>query len=88
MKNDSWFLEVRKEEIEQILMLADKKGIIDISKAFIENDRVRITDGPLKGREGIIIKTDKRKGRAKVKFSINEKLLSIDLGIEIIKKII
>lgn len=88
LRDNAYFQEVRKEEIERILMMVDCRGLIEISKAFVENEKVRITDGPLLGREGIIQRIDKRKGRAKVKFAINENVLLIDLGIEILEKTI
>lgn len=87
LRDNCCFLKVQKTEIEQILLMVDCQGLIEISKALVENDKVRITEGPLLGREGIIKKIDKRKGRAKVKFTINEHLLLIDLGIEIMEKI-
>ena len=87
LRDNSLFLEVRKEEIKQILMMVDSKGLIEISKAFVENERVRIEEGPLLGMEGTIERIDKRKGRAKVRFHLNEKTLLIDLGIEIMKKL-
>jgi len=87
LRENSLFLEVKKEEIKQILKMVNSKGLIEISKAFVENDRVRIEEGPLVGMEGIIERIDKRKGRAKVRFYLNEKSLLIDLGIEIIEKI-
>lgn len=87
LRQDTCFLEVRKEEINQILAMVDAQGVIEISKAFVENDKVIIIEGPLLGMEGTIKKIDKRKGRAKVDFSINENAMLVDLGIEIIKKI-
>lgn len=87
LRDNSRFLEVRKEEIRQILMMVDSSGLIEISKAFVENDRIRITEGPLLGMEGIIKKIDKRKGRAKVRFHLNDNSLLIDLGIEIMEKL-
>lgn len=87
LRDNNYFLEVRREEIKQILMMVDSQGLIEMSKAFVENDRVRITEGPLLGMEGIIKRIDKRKGRAKVNFTLNEKSLLIDLGIEIMEKI-
>ena len=84
---DKYFLEVKEEEISKILLLVDSKGLIELSKAFMANDKVVITEGPLFGMEGMIKKIDKRKGRAKVDFSINENRLLIELGIEIIRKV-
>lgn len=87
LRDDLHFGEVRQEELQHILMMTDSKGVIEMSKALVENDRVAILEGPLLGMEGIIRRIDKRKGRAKVKFSLNDKPLLIDLGIDIIKKI-
>lgn len=87
LRENSLFQEVRKEEIQQILMMVDSRGLIEISKAFVENDRVKIAEGPLLGMEGIIERIDRRKGRAKVRFYLNEKSLLIDLGIQILEKL-
>jgi transcriptional antiterminator NusG len=52
---------------------------------FDENDRICVTSGPLKGLEGMIIKVDKRKNRAKIKMDFANENLLIDLGFELIK---
>lgn len=52
---------------------------------FDENDRICVTEGPLKGLEGYIIKVDKRKKRAKIKMDFANENLLIDLGFELIK---
>jgi len=51
---------------------------------FNENSRIVVIDGPLSGLEGMIIKVDKRKGRAKIKLDIYNDSFSIDLGFEVI----
>lgn len=86
LKNNYNFLEVSIHEINQIINMVDNRGLINISNALVVNDKIHITDGPLLGREGIIKKIDKRKGRAKVEFTINYNSLLIDLGIDIIQK--
>ncbi|GAB6085009.1 KOW motif-containing protein [Alkaliphilus crotonatoxidans] len=67
--------------------MVDHEGLINISQALIIDDRIRIMEGPLLGKEGIIKKLDKRKGRAKVEFTINYNTLLIDLGIDVIQKV-
>ncbi|MBE6347958.1 MAG: antiterminator LoaP [Spirochaetaceae bacterium] len=52
---------------------------------FDENDRICIVEGPLKGLEGLIIKVDKRKKRAKIKMDFANDSILIDLGFELIK---
>jgi len=87
LKDGRDFLEVDMKEMAPILRMTNKEGLIGISQALIENDKIIITEGPLLGREGIIKKIDKRKGRAKVEFLINHNSILIDLGIDIFRKI-
>lgn len=84
LKEDSFFLKVSEEEITPIIKMINNSGVIATSRAIIENGRIRIIEGPLWGREDYIKKVDKRKGRAKVKFVIGERLVLIDVGIEFI----
>jgi transcriptional antiterminator NusG len=53
---------------------------------FDEYSRIVVTDGPLMGLEGKIIKVDKRKGRAKIKLDLYEDSFAIDLAFEMIDK--
>lgn len=87
LREKDYFQEIRLEEIRQILHMTNHKGLIDVSLAYVVNDKISISEGPLLGQEGIIKKIDKRKGRAKVEFIINNNSLLIDLGIDIIQKI-
>ncbi|XBX10005.1 antiterminator LoaP [Enterocloster clostridioformis] len=87
LKDEISFQQVSASEISHILGLADNKGLINISQAIFIEDKIRIMEGPLLNREGIIKKIDKRKGRAKVEFSINQNTILIDLGIDVIQKV-
>jgi transcription termination/antitermination protein NusG len=59
-------------------------SIADRSKVtFDENDRIKVSEGPLKGLEGRIVKVDKRKGRAKVKLDMYDESFLIDLAFEV-----
>lgn len=52
---------------------------------FDENRRIRVLAGPLKGLEGLIVKVDKRKGRAKVKLAMYEDSFEVDFGFEVLE---
>lgn len=54
---------------------------------FNEEDRIVVSEGPLKGLEGRIIKVDKRKGRAKIKLDFYDNSFAIDLAFEIISRV-
>ena len=53
---------------------------------FDEGGRIRIIEGPLMGFEGLIIKVDRRKGRAKVKLDLYEESYHVDFGFSAIEK--
>ncbi|WP_423802963.1 antiterminator LoaP [Paenibacillus dendrobii] len=76
---------IEDEEIALILQLIGKGEVIDYSTLYIENAKVKVSSGPLKGKEGIIKKIDKRKRRARIAlhFMGYEKLL--DVGIELLE---
>ena len=52
---------------------------------FDENSRIRVTQGPLKGMEGSIVKVDKRKKRAKVRLSLYKDSFLVDFGFELLE---
>lgn len=53
---------------------------------FDENDRIVVKEGPLLGFEGNIIKVDRRKKRAKIKFDFASESFTIDLSFEVLEK--
>lgn len=52
---------------------------------FDENSRIRVAEGPLKGMEGLIVKVDRRKRRAKVRLSLYEDSFMVDFGFELME---
>ncbi|WP_432409011.1 antiterminator LoaP [Wukongibacter sp. M2B1] len=85
-KSNDFFTTIHNYEMQPILQLTQQSSIIDYSKGFIENSKICIKSGPLKGLEGLIKRIDKRKCRVKVSldFMGSEKL--VELGIELLKK--
>jgi transcriptional antiterminator NusG len=53
---------------------------------FDENDRIVVTEGPLKGLEGSIIKVDRRKRRAKIQVAFSDNSFVLDLAFDVIVK--
>ena len=73
-------------DLELVLHFIKKVGpIAGISKVYFnENSRIVVTEGPLMGLEGKIVKVDKRKGRAKIKLDLYDDSFAIDLAFEVI----
>jgi transcriptional antiterminator NusG len=49
---------------------------------FDDNNRIKVIKGPLAGLEGMIVKVDRRKRRAKVRLDLNNSPITFDLGFE------
>ncbi len=78
-----------KRDRELFLDLISYGEIIRKSQVvFDENNRIRVMDGPLKQLEGAIIKVDRRKCRAKVRLHLHELYILVDLGFEVMEKIL
>jgi transcriptional antiterminator NusG len=55
--------------------------------SFDENNRIRVISGPLKGLEGLIVKVDRRKRRAKVRLALYADSFNIDFGFDVMEAI-
>jgi transcriptional antiterminator NusG len=53
---------------------------------FDENKRIRVVAGPLKDLEGLIVRVDRRKGRARVRLQMYENSFEVDFGFEALEK--
>lgn len=61
--------------------------VADISKvSFGADERIVVLEGPLKGLEGMIVKVDMRKRRAKVRLDMCENSFLVDMGFEILDR--
>ena len=76
------------KDMQFLSSLFNKNYTASLSTArFDENDKIEIISGPLKGKEGLIIKVNKRKGRAKVVIHAFNKDHFVDLGFQVIAPI-
>lgn len=63
----------------------ENKDIVEISHVFVENQKVLVKDGPLKGFEGKIKKFDLHKRIAIVEMEFFGEIRNVHLGIDIIE---
>lgn len=78
-------ISIDKIEMKTIERLIDIDGIIGYSKGIIKDDKVIITEGPLKDLQGLVKSIDKRKQRAKVIVNFLGEERLVDFGIEILR---
>lgn len=79
-------ISIDKSEMTIIEKLIDIDGIIGYSTGIIKDDKVIITNGPLKHIQGLVKSVDKRKHRAKVKVQFLGEERLIDFGINFLEK--
>jgi transcriptional antiterminator NusG len=86
LKSNQNITPLADRDLEAVLHFIKNVGpVAGISKAYFnEKSRIVVTEGPLMGLEGNIIKVDKRKGRAKIKLDLYDDSFSVDLAFEVI----
>ena len=61
-------------------------GLISLSKAYREGDRVKVISGPLKDLEGSILRVDKRNQNGQVALMFQNRLVKTWLGFEFVER--
>ena len=77
---------LEEEEIHFLQSFGKEDNIVTMSKGLIEGNQIYITQGPLKGKEGLIVKIDRHKRLAYLQLSMFHKELIAKVGLEIISK--
>lgn len=80
-------LPVPLEEMQVIFSFTKEGDLVGISDIFIDGETVRVISGALVGFEGLILKVDKRRFRAKVRFNFADQEKVVELGINVLDKI-
>jgi len=87
LKTGSSLSPLFSEEEEQLCRFMKSGEIAGISLISLEeNNKVTVLKGPLKGQEGLIVKLDKRKRRAKVRLSLYQEAFLVDFGFDFVQK--
>lgn len=61
-------------------------GLISLSEAYKEGDRVKIISGPLKDLEGYILRVDMRNQSGQIALMFNNRLVKTWLGFELVER--
>jgi transcriptional antiterminator NusG len=79
-------LEIYEEEIRPILHLMGDGDVIGASGIVMKGDKVFVKDGPLKTFDGMVRSVNRRKGRAKVLFSLGGRPKVVELAVHVLSK--
>lgn len=77
---------LEEDEVAFLKSFGRKEHIVEMSIGYIQGDVVHVTEGPLKGKEGLITKIDRHKRIAYLQTSMFNKETVTKVGLEIISK--
>ena len=77
----------RQEEIAFLESFGGAKQVVEMSQGVIEHSQVKVTSGPLQGKEGYIRKIDRHKRKAWLDIEMFGRTQNIQVGLEIVAKI-
>lgn len=80
------FFPLSDSERDWFMAFTDSKRVVRMSEGFIEGDTVKVTSGPLRGREASIRKIDRHKRRAYIDVSLFGRTVPATIGLEILWK--
>lgn len=74
------------EETDFLLKLGGEEQTVEMSEGIIENDRVVVLSGPLKGNEGLIKKIDRHKRKAWLEIEMFGRTVEMQVGLEVVAR--
>lgn len=77
--------QLRGDDLRFAQMLYAHDGVIGIMKTYQEGDRVKLAQGAMGDFKGEIIKLDRRKGRALLRYNFDGNICNVWVGYEMIE---
>lgn len=75
-----------EQEKSFLLEFGGEEQLVEMSEGVIENSVIRITSGPLMGKEGCIRKIDRHKRKAWLELDLFGHIQTVQVGLEIVAK--
>ncbi len=84
--NGGLLLPLSPGEVAFLERLGGGAQVVAMSLGVVENDQVRILDGPMAGLEGYIRRIDRHKRQARIEVEMFGRILEATVGLEIVGK--
>lgn len=75
------------KEVEFLMRFGKEDHLVKMSYGYIKDDKVVITDGPMKDYKGSIKKIDRHKRKAVIEIEFFGRSMEASIGLEIIRKV-
>lgn len=77
---------ITDEERQFLVSFGGEDQIVEMSEGIIEQSKVIVTSGPLRGKEGYIKKIDRHKRKAWLEVPMFGRVQDVQVGLEIVEK--
>lgn len=86
IRDNEYIIPLSKEDEKIVTELSDENHIIKASLGYIKGDKLIVTDGPLRGREGEVVKINRHKRIAVLAIDFLGEKRNITVGLEVVRK--
>lgn len=80
-------ISMKESEKNALISLSDNEHCIGASYGFIEGEKIHVTEGPLKGLEGVVRKVNRHKREALIEIEIMGNVRLINVALEVVDKV-
>ncbi len=87
IRNDEYIIPLSPSDERIVTEMSDEKHVLRASLGYIKGDKLIVTDGPLQGHEGSVVKIDRHKRTAVIEAEFLGEMRHITVGLEVVKKI-
>lgn len=87
LKTGDEVVPLTKEEVHFLKAFGGEDQVVTVSEGIIENSKVVVMSGPLRGKEGYIKRIDRHKRRAFLEMPMFGRVQKIQVGLEIVAKV-
>jgi len=85
-RDNEYIIPLSPADEHMVTELSDENHVIKASLGYIVGDKLIVTDGPLKGHEGEVVKIDRHKRIAILSIEFLGEKRNITVGLEVVKK--
>ncbi|MQN02154.1 MAG: antiterminator LoaP [bacterium LCO1.1] len=86
IRDEEYIIPLSKHDEQIVTELSDREHVIRESKGYMTGDKLIVTEGPLKGREGSIISINRHRRTAMLAVDFLGEKRHVTVGLEVVRK--
>lgn len=80
-------VELSEDEVQFLQQILNPDYVVEMSTGILEGDRLVVSAGPLKGKEGLVKRINRHKRSAVVEVAMFGRTIEMTLGLEVVEKV-